>query len=369
MINPPKYYTLHVYAISVLSVIFFVFSPPLFADQLNDDKKKFFRILSAEIPETRNIIYISESYGDVSLATTKPIVTVKAMKEDGKDNVSIIEGKSILSIQISPGKNELLLIAPDHSPNKNNDTDWLNSHIWLYSKGQLKQLTSGMVMDSDAIWSPSGDKIYFTRSKIFSDVISGILTATKANVWVMNSDGSEPLQLTFSQTGVVNITPVPIKDSNKILFTTNRNEKWQMFIMDKDGSNQKFFIDNGMLGSWSPDGKFLAFIDSSPGDIYLASDDGKLIRRLTKEGDVNFSPAWSPDGQYLTYSRINAASLNSVRSSGGENFSNYIPKGFFQEEPFSDIWKLPVKKNGVPKRLTYKGLNNSFPNWVTMSLD
>jgi len=359
MINRSKKYIFHVYAASILSAIFFMYPPPLFANQLNDGKKAFFRVLSTQIPQTKNIVYISENYDDTSIIGSKPVTTIKAMKDDGTDSVSIIESDSILSIQISPDKRKLLLISPDHSPGKDDGTDWLNSHIWLYSKGKFKQLTNGKVMDSDAIWSQSGDKIYFTRSKIFSDVISGMLTATEGNVWVMNADGSKPLQLTSSKKNVVNITPAPLKDSKKILFTTNRNKKWQMFIMDNDGSNQKLFIDNGMLGRWSPNGEFLAFMDSSPGDIYLASKDGKLIKRLTRGGDINFSPAWSPDNQYLTYSRINK------KSPENKNTTTYTPKGFLLKEAFSDIWKLSVNKQDHPKRLTYKGLNNNFPQWIT----
>jgi len=192
---------------------------------------------------------------------------------------------------------------------------------------------------------------------------------------VMNSDGLEPLQLTYSKKDIINITPAPIKGSKKILFTTNRNTTWQMFVMDEDGSNQKLFIDNGMLGSWSPDGKFLAYMDSSPGNIHLADQDGKLIRRLTKEGDVDFSATWSPDSQYLTYSRINAAHLDNTHLSSdthlheNEEFAGRIPQNFLQEEPYADIWKLSINQTEAPKRLTNKGLNNNFPHWITTSLD
>ncbi len=368
MINKLEKYICRVYAVRVLTAIFFTFNPAIFAAQLNDSREGFFKILSMEIPETRDIIYISENYGDISSVKEKPTVVVMAIKADGSGGIPIIEGESILSIQVSPDKNELLLIAPDHSSNRNDDTVWLNSHIWLYSEGKLKQLTRGMVMDSDAIWSPSGDKIYFTRSKIFIDIISGALRATEGNVWVMNPDGSEPRQLTYSRMhDVVNITPIPTKDNKKILFATNRNAKWQMYIMDTDGSNQEFFIDNGMMGNWSPDGKFLAFMNASPGDIYLATRSGELIERLTKEGDVNFSPSWSPDGQYLIYSRINMGNINdnhSFEEPAGENSPGSIPKIFFPKESFSNIWKLPVNKKRAAKRLTHEGLNNSFPHWI-----
>jgi len=387
MINSSKRKTTCAYISGILAAIFFAFSSPLLSSPTNTDKpnnnnkKEFLKILSTEIPKTRKIVYISENYGNTSITSSKPTSTVKAMNEDGSDSISIIEGETIFSIQVSPDKNKLLLIIPDHSPEKNEDTDWLNSHIWLYSNGRMKQLTSGKVMDSDAVWSPSGDKIYFTRSEIFIEIITGTLTATEGNVWVMNIDGSTPLQLTTSQENIANTTPAPIKNSKKILFTSNRNGKWQMFTMNEDGSNQKLFIDNGMLGRWSPDGKFLAFMDASPGDIYLASKEGGLIKRLTKEGDVDFAPSWSPDSQYLTYSRINNKAplevpltlhdehfseneAHSHEEEENKNMMTYIPKGFLREEPYSDIWKLSITGKNIPQRLTNEGLNNSFPQWI-----
>ncbi len=387
MINPSKRKTIHTYISGILAAIFFAFSSPLFSnpantDKTNNNKNEFFKILSTEIPKTRNIIYISENYGNTPGTGSKPTSIVKAMKADGSDSISIIEGETIFSIQISPDKSKLLLIIPDHSPEKNENTDWLNSHIWLYSNGRMKQLTSGKVMDSDAVWSSAGDKIYFTRSEIFIDIISGTLTATEGNIWTMNVDGSKLVQLTTSQDNIANTTPVPIKNSEKILFTSNRNGKWQMFTMDEDGSNPKLFIDNGMFGRWSPDGNLLAFMDSSPGDIYLAGKDGKLIKRLTREGDVDFVPAWSPDSQYLTYSRINNKApletplalhdthfpeneAHSHEENDHKNMMTYIPKGFLLEEPYSDIWKRSINGKNTPKRLTREGLNNSFPQWIT----
>ncbi len=365
------------YTSIIVSACFVIFTSSLFAGKLNNNEE-FFSILSTEIPKKRDIIYISETYSDVSMGKGQPITTIKAMKKNGDDSVPIIEGKSIFSIQVSPDKSKLLLIAPDHSPEKDANTDWLNSHIWLYSEGKLNQLTSGKIMDSDPVWSQSGDKIYFTRSKIIVDIIGSMLTATESNVWVMNADGSKPLQLTSAQKNIVNSSPAPIKDSKKVLFTTNRNTKWQIFIMDEDGSNQKSFINNGMLGNWSPDGKFLAYMDSSPGNIYLANRDGQLIRRLTEKGDVDFSPTWSPDSQYLTYSRINAAHFSPPppkdthfpedgHDHKDEHFSENIPKSFLREEPYADIWKLSINKKEAPKRLTYEGLNNNFPHWITTS--
>jgi len=92
------------YTSIIVSACFIIFTSSLFADQLNN-KEEFFSILSMEIPKKRDIIYISETYSDVSMGKGQPITTIKAMKKNGDDSVPIIEGKSIFSIQVSTDKN------------------------------------------------------------------------------------------------------------------------------------------------------------------------------------------------------------------------------------------------------------------------
>jgi Tol biopolymer transport system component len=56
-------------------------------------------------------------------------------------------------------------------------------------------------------------------------------------------------------------------------------------------------------GSWSPDGRRLAFSfgDAQASDIYTATVDGKHTRRLTDTHTINIKPVWSPDGKRIAY--------------------------------------------------------------------
>ena len=57
--------------------------------------------------------------------------------------------------------------------------------------------------------------------------------------------------------------------------------------------------------SWSPDGRFLAFIRSQPqaddNDIWVASLDDGSVAQLTHEDGNEIHPAFSPDGRWIAY--------------------------------------------------------------------
>jgi Tol biopolymer transport system component len=59
-------------------------------------------------------------------------------------------------------------------------------------------------------------------------------------------------------------------------------------------------------GSWSPDGKFIAFAtdrDQKPAvtDIYIMNAEGEVVRKVTDHPAKDAYPFWSPDGQYLYF--------------------------------------------------------------------
>ena len=74
--------------------------------------------------------------------------------------------------------------------------------------------------------------------------------------------------------GVENAYPRWSNDGNKILYQSNRTGRWQIYIMDKDGSNNKRVTNdkyNNNFPAWSPDNKQIAFVSDRRGneDIYV----------------------------------------------------------------------------------------------------
>lgn len=58
--------------------------------------------------------------------------------------------------------------------------------------------------------------------------------------------------------------------------------------------------------AWSPDGSKIAFVSDKDGnaELYVASADGKNIRRLTYTPWTELYPTWSPDGLRIAYTYL-----------------------------------------------------------------
>ncbi len=133
-------------------------------------------------------------------------------------------------------------------------------------------------------WSPDGSKILFTRT---------------VQLYVMNSDGSNPVAL--PQYG---IRPSWSPDGARIVY------QWDGAVItaNADGTNPTF-VHEGYRPAWSRDGARIAFsaydwdslwLDL---DIYTANPDGSDVRQVTS-GFSDREVAWSPDGSQLAFHRV-----------------------------------------------------------------
>ena len=97
----------------------------------------------------------------------------------------------------------------------------------LYPPGQsarpLIETSSGN--NAGAQISPDGSKIVYVSA-----------TNGNADIYVINSDGGVPVQLTNNVN--TDLSPVWSPDGKKIVFASNRDGNFEIYIMDADGGNQ-----------------------------------------------------------------------------------------------------------------------------------
>jgi dipeptidyl aminopeptidase/acylaminoacyl peptidase len=124
-------------------------------------------------------------------------------------------------------------------------------------------------------------------------------------IYVMDADGSNQLRLT-SDSGSDRY-PSWSPDGSQITFRSDRDGgDYEIFVMNADGSNQRNLTNNSDADSypaWSPDGSAIAFGSDRDGDweVYVMNANGSNVRRLTYDSALDSRPAWSPDSAQIAF--------------------------------------------------------------------
>ena len=188
-----------------------------------------------------------------------------------------------------------------------------------------------------------------------------------ANLWRYPTSPSReaPVQLIASAAfeGDASYSP----DGSRIAFCSGRSGQGQIWISNSDGSNPRqltsFGPGQGVTGSpnWSPDGRQIAFdtrFRGSPSTIMVIASEGGEPRRLTGPGPTEHLPTWSHDGRWIYFSSERTERLEiwkapatggepvRVTSSGGfEAFAS--PDGqylYYTKGPeTAGMWRMPVE--------------------------
>ncbi len=102
-------------------------------------------------------------------------------------------------------------------------------------------------------------------------------------------------------------------DGQSIAFVSERDGNLELYTIRVDGSGLRRLTDDFALDdhpAWSPDGRRLAFVSTRlpaavPGQawnaIYLMNADGSGVKRLSRAGTADYSPAWSPKGDLIAF--------------------------------------------------------------------
>jgi Tol biopolymer transport system component len=197
----------------------------------------------------------------------------------------------------------------------------------------LTNLTNNGAYDADAAFSPD-------RTEIAFDSYRGDPTEQVEDVYVMNADG----------TGVVNLTNNPADDSyphwspdgSKILFYSNRNGRYEIFVMNADGSDQHSLTGypGDSIPIWSPDGSKILVESDRGGEwrLYVMNADGSDPTPLNGAGNYGGNADdfadWSPDGSKVAFHSYRNGEANIiVVDVGGPNVVNLGPSSIPKWSP------------------------------------
>jgi Tol biopolymer transport system component len=153
-------------------------------------------------------------------------------------------------------------------------------------------------------------------------------------------------------------------DGSRIVFSSTRSGSYEIWVCDSDGSNprQLTFFGGPDTGTprWSPDGRQIVF-DSTPqghGDIFVVSAEGGRPHRLTMESSNDCVPSWSRDGRWIYFAsdRTGAWQVWKMPAEGGRAVQVTKQGGFAAFESLDSktlyytkgyavpgLWKVPVE--------------------------
>ena len=148
--------------------------------------------------------------------------------------------------------------------------------------------------DANAQFSPDGKRIAFESGR-----------AGNYEIWVSDSDGSNPVQVTFFDrewTGTPRWSP----DSRQIAFDSDREHNWDIYITSVDGGLPRRLTKESSdenVPSWSRDARWIYFSSDRTGkrQIWKAPAEGGEAVQVTKQG--GFSAFESPDGKFVYYTK------------------------------------------------------------------
>ena len=194
--------------------------------------------------------------------------------------------------------------------------------------GNLRELTSGRVINISPAWSPDGRELVYTS-----------FMKNAPDLFLINTQGGSPKRITFN--GQANVSPVFSPDGKTILASSANSGDPELVLMDHQGSPimqiaPAYGVD--VNPAWSPDGSQIVFASERAGKLHLFVTDrmGTSVRRLTFVGYQNDAPVWSPTGDKIAFQS--------------------------RDEGAFDIFVMNPDGSMV-QRLTHGPGNNEYPSW------
>jgi Tol biopolymer transport system component len=217
------------------------------------------------------------------------------------------------------------------------------------------------------------------------DRLAYVASRVDFNIWRAagpNSAGSAAAPAPLIASTMLDNAPNYSPDGKRIAFGSDRSGTFEIWVCDSDGSNPVQLTSLGAADTgtprWSPDGKWIAFDSRKEGhaDIYVIPAEGGAPRRLTTESAENNVPSWSRDGKWIYFSsdRTGPWQIWKIPAQGGtevqvtqeggfEAFESPDAKTLYiirNDKGHAGLWKMPIgggQETQLVPGLTYNDID------------
>jgi TolB protein len=252
----------------------------------------------------------------------------------------------------------------------------LTSHELDPATGEVgRQIANG----EDAVVSPNRARVAYVRETTpCAIVLFGFCFQAKDLLTADLAGGGERAIVESLDDGVSRFSPDWSPDGSRILFSWAGlpGEGNGLAWVRPDGSGLETILNGGWHGTFSPDGKWIAYLNIHTLDIHVMNVATRQTRALTSDGTASGGPPdWSPDGKQITYAsqqgivRLDAKTGEAVNLTEGwtaavSSFETpvYSPDG--GEIAFSAIEAPSLPEGESVRRIFAVGASGGVPRTV-----
>ncbi|MDX1429872.1 MAG: hypothetical protein R3282_06275 [Rhodothermales bacterium] len=194
--------------------------------------------------------------------------------------------------------------SPSWSPNgerlaftSDRDADQPELYVMTMADGAVERITDNDYHDSGAAWSPDGRRVMLTRYFPSEDDSEGRSGAGEIIEIDLDSRSERQLTELGGYNGGVAYSP----DGSQVAFHRAERGKAELWLMNADGSEQRPITDSFVdeySPVWSPDGNWIAFASGTEHDgrgtfdLWLMRPDGSDRRAIALLENTQMEPAW-----------------------------------------------------------------------------